>query len=56
MQESDVREFYRNIMAAIEGKEQLLITHEEIMRVMKLMEAIIESGESNTVITDFEAR
>lgn len=56
VQESDVREFYRNIMAAIEGKEQLLITHDEMMRVMKLMEAIIESGESNTVITDFEAR
>lgn len=56
VQESDVRGFYRNIMAAIEGKEQLLITHEEIMRVMKLMEAVIESGTNNVVITDFEER
>lgn len=60
-----VREYCRNVreaaerydvMAAIEGKEQQLITHEEMMRVMKLMEAVIESGENNVVITDFEKR
>lgn len=37
--ESDVHDFYRNVCRAIDGKEHQLITHEQLMRVMKLMEA-----------------
>lgn len=55
-QKADVREFYRNLIKAIAGEEEQLIKHEEVTRVMKLMEAIIESGEQNKVITDFEER
>ncbi len=55
-QQSDIREFYQNVMAAIAGEEEQLIKHNELMRVMKLMEAIFESAEKNVVITDFEER
>ena len=40
---SDVHNFYRNVCAAIEGKETQLITHEQVMRVFKVMEAAFES-------------
>ena len=55
-QKADVREFYRNVIKAIAGEEEQLIKHAELMRVMKLMEAVFESGEQNKVITDFEER
>ncbi len=52
----EIREFYRNVIRAGRGECEQLIRHEELMRVMKLMEAIFESGENNVVITDFEER
>ena len=55
-QTADVRDFYRNVAKAIHGEEPQLIKHDELMRVMKLMEAIFESAEENKVITDFEER
>lgn len=54
--ESDIREFYQNVMSAISGEEEQRIKHHELLRVMKLMEAIFESAEKNVVITDFEER
>lgn len=51
--ESDVHDFYRNVVKVVAGEEKPLITHEEVMRVMKLMEAIFESAETNKVI-EFE--
>lgn len=56
VQTGDFFEFYANVAAAIRGEETQLITHEELMRVMKLMEAIFESAEECKVITDFEER
>jgi len=55
-QSADIRDYYRNICKAIRGEEEQLIKHHELMRVMKLMEAIFESAEQNKVITDFEER
>ncbi|MBQ7839861.1 MAG: Gfo/Idh/MocA family oxidoreductase [Lachnospiraceae bacterium] len=54
--DSDIKDFYRNVISAINGESEQLIKHEELMRVMKLMEAIFESGENNVVIKDFEER
>jgi len=51
--ESDVHDFYRNVVKVIRGEETQLVTHAEVMRVMKLMEAVFESSETNKVI-DFE--
>lgn len=55
-QETDVRDFYRNFVSAISGESQQIVKHQELMRVMKLMEAIFESANHNVVITDFEER
>ena len=48
--ESDIREFYQNVMAVIEGKEESRIKLEEVMQVMRLMEAIFQSVEEHRVI------
>ena len=53
-QDTDVREFYQNVMKAIAGEEEQLVKHHEVMRVMKLMEAVFESAEQNKVITEFD--
>jgi len=46
----DVHDFYRNVCNAIDGKEEQLIKHCELMRVMKVMEASFESDRLNQVI------
>lgn len=51
---SDVREFYQNVAAVIWGEEKPLITHQQVMNVMKLMEAIFESARTNTVIQNMD--
>lgn len=50
---SDIRDFYRNVIKTIAGEEESKIKLPEVMRVMKLMEAIFESSEKKQVI-DFE--
>ena len=50
---SDIRDFYRNVMKTIAGEEEQKIKLPEVMRVMKLMEAIFESSEKKKVV-DFE--
>ena len=55
-QKADILDFYRNYIKAIRGEEEQIVKHHEVMRVMKLMEAIFESAEQNKVITDFEER
>ena len=47
---SDIRDFYRNVMAAIEGRETQKIKHDELMRVMKLMEAAFRSAELGQIV------
>lgn len=40
---SDVHDFYRNFCLAIDGKATQLVTHPEMRRVMRVMEAAFES-------------
>ena len=40
---ADVHDFYRNFVKAIDGEEQQIVTHEQMMFVMKIMEAAFES-------------
>ena len=47
----DIREFYQNVMAVLEGKQESRIKLDEVMRVMRLMEAILESADKNQVIS-----
>lgn len=50
---ADIREYYKNVMAAIEGKEEIIVKLPQVMRVMKLMEAIFKSAETHQVV-EFE--
>ena len=47
---SDVREFYLNVMAVLEGREESRIRLPEVMRVMRLMEAIQESASTGKTV------
>ena len=47
---SDIKDFYRNVMAAIEGREEQLIKHDELLRVMRVMETALRSAELNQVL------
>lgn len=48
--ESDVHDFYRNFVKAVDGETTQLVTHEQLMRVMKIMESAFLSDETGTVI------
>lgn len=48
--ETDVHDFYRNFAAAIDGKEKLFVTHEQLMRSMKVMEAAFRSDEAGVPV------
>ncbi|MGN1073479.1 MAG: Gfo/Idh/MocA family protein [Eubacteriales bacterium] len=50
---SDVHDFYRNVCRAIDGLEPQLVTHEQVMRVLKLIEAAFRSAETGARV-DFE--
>lgn len=50
---SDVHDFYRNVVKAVDGVEPQIITHEQLMRVLKLMEACAKSDELGLPV-DFE--
>ena len=42
---SDVHDFYRNVCLAVDGKAKQIVTHKQLMRVMKIMEAAFRSDE-----------
>lgn len=48
---SDIRDFYKNVMAVIEGKAVSKIQLDEVARVMRLMEAIFASAQTGQVVT-----
>jgi scyllo-inositol 2-dehydrogenase (NADP+) len=48
--QSDVRDFYRNVKTAVEKKQEPIVTHAQMLRVMRLMEALFRSAEQNEVI------
>lgn len=47
---TDVHDFYRNVCRAIDGKETQLITHDQLRRSMKIMEAAFESDRLGTPV------
>lgn len=50
---ADVHDYYRNVMDAISGKAEIIVKNIEVLRVLRLMEAIQTSAENHVVI-DFE--
>ena len=47
---SDVHDFYRNFVRAIRGEEEQLVTHPQMMRVMRVIEAAFTSAEEDRVV------
>jgi scyllo-inositol 2-dehydrogenase (NADP+) len=47
---SDVRDFYRNVKSAIRGEAEPLVTQEQMLRVMRLMEALFQSAQNNETV------
>ena len=47
---SDVHDFYRNFCSALDNKAQLAITHNEVRRVMQVMEACFESSDKKQAL------
>jgi len=47
---SDIKDYYRNVFKAIEGKEEIFVKHNEVMRSMRLMEAVMCSAHENRVV------
>jgi predicted dehydrogenase len=47
---SDVHDFYRNYVSAIDGTEEQFIKNSEVRRVLLVMEAAFKSGESGEAI------
>lgn len=54
--QSDVHDYYRNFVAALEGKEESLIKLSEVRRVMKVMEAAFQSDATGDPVKFDEAR
>ena len=48
--ESSWTQFYENVYAALRGEEEQLITHDQQRRLLKLVDAIFESGRENKVV------
>jgi hypothetical protein len=47
---SDVHDFYRNVCAAIDGKETQYVTHPEMRKVLRCMELAFRSAELDQTI------
>ena len=47
---SDIRDYYRNVMDAIDGLAEIEVKLPQVMRVMKLMEAIRRSAEERRIV------
>ncbi|MCL2410044.1 MAG: Gfo/Idh/MocA family oxidoreductase [Treponema sp.] len=47
---ADIKDFYRNFINVMEGKEKLLVSLDSVMRTMKLMEAVFKSAQKGAPI------
>ena len=48
--QSDVHDFYRNFCAAMEGKAEQTVTHEQMIRVLRIIEAAFRSVETGAPV------
>ncbi|MDR4945550.1 Gfo/Idh/MocA family protein [Neobacillus cucumis] len=46
--------FYENVVSVVEGSAEPIVKNEEVLRVLRLMETIFKSAETNQVIQDFD--
>ena len=50
IEKGDWVEYYKNVFAHLNGKEDIIVTHNQQRRLMRLIEAIIESGTENKLV------
>ena len=50
VQKADWGEYYKNGFAYLRGEEPIIVTHDQQRRLLKLVEAIFESGKENKVV------
>ena len=50
VQKADWGEYYKNVSAYLRGEEPIIVTHDQQRRLLKLVEAIFESGKENKVV------
>ena len=50
VQKADWGEYYKNVFAYLSGEEPIIVTHDQQRRLLKLVEAIFESGKENKVV------
>ena len=48
--EPDIREYYQNIVAVLRGEAEQIVRHDELMRVMKVMEAAFEADRTGQIV------
>ena len=48
---TDVHNYYRNFCAAIDGKEEQIVTHKQMIRTLKVIEAAFESDRQKQVVS-----
>ena len=53
VQKADWGEYYKNVFACLRGEQDILVTHNQQRRLMRLVEAVFESGKTNKVV-EFE--
>ncbi len=53
VQKADWGEYYKNVFAYLRGEADIIVTHDQQRRLMKLVEAIFESARDNKVV-EFE--
>lgn len=51
---SDVHDYYRNFVKAIDKEQTQMVTHKQMRRVMKVMMAAFESSEKGQVVDFFD--
>ena len=47
---ADWGEFYKNVFATLRGEQDILVTHDQQRRLIRLVEAIFESGKNNKLV------
>ena len=47
---ADIHDFYKNVTAVLDGQEQIIVRHDELLRVMRLMEAAFRSDALGQVV------
>ena len=47
---SDWAEYYKNVIATLNGKAEIVVTHDQLRRSMKLIEAVFESAATQKTV------